>query len=1049
MIDPMHLDRSKKPPATRIKPYFASAGVNSDRIRIHIGIVAVLISIIVHFNVAPVVAQQIRHNSFGNHLSQQKPTVLILHSYHFGFTWTDNISRGLQFAFSNYKDQIELRYEFIDARHIYTREYFESLYQLLNLKYSQIKINVVICSDDQSLHFMQQYGQKLFPGVPIVFCSVSGYKPDMLNSKNITGLIESIDIKGTLDVALKLQPATKTVAVITDTTRTGQALKTKAQTAFKTFEDRVDFQYLEDFTVEELQQKVTELERNAIIFLFIFNRDKAGRVFSHEQNLKNIAEYARVPIYSVWKFYLGHGIVGGMLTSGEAEGQMVGNIALRILQGEDVSTIPMESSPTRYMFDHKQLDRHGISEQNLPSGSIVLNRPFSFYQAYKLLILIVSSAFILLLICIGFLFVNITIRKKAEDRIKQIKLQQEALLNNIPDLAWLKDKLSRFIAVNEPFAKACGKTTDAIIGKTDADIWPAELADKYRSDDMEVVQSGVHKRIEEPLADNTGVIRQIETIKTPIYDTNNEIIGTTGIARDITERKKTENALRKSEEKFSKLFLTSPIWMLLATVEEGRYIEVNDSFIKITGYSREDVIGKTSTEFGLWLNPEERTEIVELLKKNGKFEAYPSKFRMKNGDIRDFLWSAVLIEFNNEQCALSALVDITDRKQVENERRRLQEHLMQAQKLEALGTLAGGIAHDFNNLLMGIQGRASLIQADEQKSPSLEENIKGIEKHVKSASKLTNQLLGFAREGKYEVMSTNLNELVQQTAQMFGRTRKEIDIRLNLHHHLQLVEIDRGQFEQVLINIFINAWQAMPGGGKLYLETENMNIDREYAEHHEVEQGNYVKLSITDTGVGMDEITRQRIFEPFYTTKEMGRGVGLGLASVYGIIKNHHGIINVYSEKGLGTTFNIYLPSSARLLRTGKKPVGEKSASGSETVLVVDDEEFVVDIGRKLLEKLGYNALVARSGEEALDIYLENAHQIDLVILDMIMPGMSGSKTFDRLLEINPDIKVLLSSGYSINGQAAGILEKGCSGFIQKPFNMQQLSEKVREILDT
>ena len=538
MIDPLYLDRSKKPPATRIKPYFASAGMNSDRVCIHICIIAVFISIIVHIPFTAVFAQQIRPNSFDNHLSRQKPTVLILHSYHFGFTWTDNISKGLQSAFSNYRDQIELRYEFIDARHIYSREYFESLYRLLKLKYSESQINAVICSDDQSLHFMQQYGQKLFPGVPIVFCSVSGYKPDMLDSKNITGLIESIDIKGTLEVALKLHPATKTVAVITDTTRTGQALKVKAQIAFKAFEDRVDFQYLEDFTVEELQQKITGLDRNTIIFLFIFNRDKAGRVFSHEQNLKNIAEYARVPIYSVWKFYLGHGIVGGMLTSGEAEGQMVGKIALRILQGEDASTIPMESSPTRYMFDHRQLVRYGINEQNLPSGSIVFNRPFSFYQSYKLLILTVSSAFILLLICIVFLFVNITIRKKAEDKIKQIKLQQEALLNNIPDLAWLKDKLSRFIAVNEPFAKACGKTTDTIIGKTDAEIWPAELAEKYQSDDIEVIRSGVQKRIEEPLADNAGTIRHIETIKTPIYDTNNEIIGTTGIARDITERKK-------------------------------------------------------------------------------------------------------------------------------------------------------------------------------------------------------------------------------------------------------------------------------------------------------------------------------------------------------------------------------------------------------------------------------------------------------------------------------------------------------------------------------
>jgi CheY-like chemotaxis protein len=261
------------------------------------------------------------------------------------------------------------------------------------------------------------------------------------------------------------------------------------------------------------------------------------------------------------------------------------------------------------------------------------------------------------------------------------------------------------------------------------------------------------------------------------------------------------------------------------------------------------------------------------------------------------------------------------------------------------------------------------------------------------------------------------------------------------------VEVDRRQVEQVLLNIYVNAWQAMPGGGDLYIQTENIIIDEEYSKPYQVEPGNYVKISITDTGVGMDVTTQQRIFDPFFTTKEMGRGTGLGLASVYGIIKNHNGFINVYSEKGEGTTFNIYLPASEKEA-VKEEELNEKLFRGTETLLLVDDEDMILDVGCGIIEKLGHTVLTAKGGKKAVEIYEKNRGRIDLVILDMIMPDMSGGETYDKLKEINPGIKVLLSSGYSVNGQASEILERGCDGFIQKPFNMADLSQKIREILD-
>jgi len=281
---------------------------------------------------------------------------------------------------------------------------------------------------------------------------------------------------------------------------------------------------------------------------------------------------------------------------------------------------------------------------------------------------------------------------------------------------------------------------------------------------------------------------------------------------------------------------------------------------------------------------------------------------------------------------------------------------------------------------------------------------------------------------------------------MFGRTRKDTRIHTLFDDHLWTVEVDRRQIEQVLLNIYVNAWQAMPEGGQLYLQTQNVNLDEHYVRHHEVQPGRYAKISVTDKGTGMNEATLSRIFEPFFSTKEMGRGTGLGLASAFGIIKNHRGIIEAHSTVGYGTTFNIYLPAS-------EKPVQEETVTdkdlcpGTETILLVDDEKVIIDVCRPMLEKLGYRILVAMSGKEALETYKADKGRIDLVILDLIMPDMKGADVFDSLKTIDMDVRVILASGYSINSRAEDLLYRGCRAFIQKPYKLNDLSEVVRKVL--
>jgi signal transduction histidine kinase/CheY-like chemotaxis protein len=415
-------------------------------------------------------------------------------------------------------------------------------------------------------------------------------------------------------------------------------------------------------------------------------------------------------------------------------------------------------------------------------------------------------------------------------------------------------------------------------------------------------------------------------------------------------------------------------------------------------------------------------------------------FRAKDGDTLQALMFSRTVHLARGPIIMTIFLDVTQQK-------RLEAQLQQAQRLESIGTLAGGIAHDFNNLLMGIQGRTSLMLAELDPSDPHVDHLKSIEEHVKSASDLTGQILGFARGGKYEVKPTDLNALVRRSTEMFGRTRKDLRIQTEEREDLWNAEVDRRQIEQVLFNLFVNASHAMPNGGEIRIHTDNVILKEAEARLCQVPPGPYACIRVADTGVGMDPITIRRIFDPFFTTKELGRGTGLGLASAYGIVKNHNGVIDVTSRLGKGSVFRILLPATNRDAREESIP-DSRIVKGSGTVLLVDDEEVIIDVGARMIEKLGYDVMTARSGEEALEIFRENPDRIDLVVLDMVMPDMSGGETFDRLREIDAEVPVLLSSGYSINGQAKEILARGCSGFLQKPFDLHELSARIQEILD-
>jgi len=493
--------------------------------------------------------------------------------------------------------------------------------------------------------------------------------------------------------------------------------------------------------------------------------------------------------------------------------------------------------------------------------------------------------------------------------------------------------------------------------------------------------------------------------------------------------------LKESEERYRLLFEQGPPTAVAGP--DGRFVDVNERFLRLFGYPREEFLRLTSAD--LAEDPEKALRAADILAR-GKAVETESPVRRRDGST---FWAHINIFPVSKDLVLGQVTDIAERKELEG-------RLRQAQKMEALGTLAGGIAHDFNNIIQAIVGYTSLLKSRIGGEEETTAQLDAIEQASFRAGDLTSQLLGFARRGKFEVKPTNLNAAVEKVLTMIRPTfDRSIDIRTELSGTLSSVEGNAGQLEHTLLNLCINARDAMPGGGTLRIETRNVTLSEpEACGPAEAPPGEYICLSVSDTGVGIPSGNLPRIFEPFYTTKEAGKGSGMGLAMVYGIVKNHGGWIDARSEPGRGTTFRILFPASQdKPAAPGEPPRPEMPAGGTETILFVDDEEALRSLATATLGSLGYRVLTARNGFDALARYEENRGEIELVILDLIMPEMGGVETFRRIRAIDPAARVLVSSGYAGDGRLELLLAEGAAGFLQKPYRLGTLAAAIRQAL--
>jgi PAS domain S-box-containing protein len=654
---------------------------------------------------------------------------------------------------------------------------------------------------------------------------------------------------------------------------------------------------------------------------------------------------------------------------------------------------------------------------------------------------------------------DITETAALKQRVEEERRLLVTLMENIPDNIYFKDLQGRFLLNNKSHARLLGcSSPQELLGKTDFDFFSPDYAKRAYSDEQRIVRTG------DPVIDTVERLgwpdrpgEWMSTTKMPLRDARGNIIGTFGVSRDITERRCVEEALQQSEEHFRNMFTNAPFGVFQSTLE-GKLLQANPALAGMFGYaSAEELIetvNRTSLAEVIYENPRVRARIMEeVTAARGGWIRLTDSYRRKDGQmgcanlsIRTYRGAP------GAEVGLEGFVeDITERVRAEQEQKRLRDQLQQSQKMEAVGRLAGGIAHDFNNLLTVINGFTEMALGRGATEGELRDDLHEIKRATRRAATLTSQLLAFSRKQILQPRVLDLGELIGGMQEMLNRLLGE-DVLVHVHRAegLWCVLADPGRIEQVVMNLSVNSRDAMPEGGVLSIEMSNVVLSEDYSrEHIAVRKGDYVLLAVSDTGHGMSDEVQSRLFEPFFTTKEKGKGTGLGLSTVYGIVKQSDGYVFCYSAAGKGTTFKIYLPraegqpQNLRPIEPSARPV-----RGTEVIMLVEDDEAVRRLTATILESGGYTVLPAANGAEALRKLAAVDRPLDLLITDVVMPGMDGSEVAHKVSSRFPSVSVLYISGYTEDAIVHnGVLDPHVE-FIQKPLDGTTLLAKVRSILD-
>ncbi len=996
--------------------------------------------------------------SAGIHLSaaveHHTPEILILHSYHKSLSWVKSIEKGITLEFKKKGVNAEFRYEYMDTKRINRPDYLLSLFDMYKIKFKDIRFDLIICSDNNALIFLLLHHDVLFPGTPVVFCGINNYNDNMLSNRHLfTGIVEDVDFKSTIDVALKLNPDTRKIIIYGDDSPTYHANKALIDRLIPQYKNRVKFQFKNNLNLEKILQDIRKLKSDSLILLASTVRTKTGNLVSFAESAEMMEKVSNVPIYGAWDFFLGHGIVGGKLTSGFAQGEAAADIALQILNGKKPADIPVvKTSPNRYMFDNRELEKFHIKPSMLPENSVIINKPVPFYL--KNIKLIVSSICIILgLVFVIFILVfNIRSRKQLEKKLIESEKKYKSIFDNAVEGIFQSTPEGTLIDVNPAFARIHGYESPNEIISSIYDIGKqifVNPVDRFRYVKL-MKDKGFVEHFESKVRRKDDKHIWVSICARAVYDKNGNIICFEGNVTDITKRKQSEKQIARLAT-----VVEQSGEVVVITDLKGDIEYVNPEFEKVTGYNFNEVkrqnprilkSGEQDTQFykNMW-------DTIT----SGK--TWHGTFSNKKKDGTIFYERAIIFpikdEKNNITGFAAAKQDITHEKNLERQ-------LQQSQKMESIGTLAGGIAHDFNNILFPIMGYTEMMIKDLPLDSPMHKGLDRIYAGALRAKNLVQQILTFSRQEIFELKPVKIQDIVVEALKLIRASiPATIEIIQDIQRDCGMVRADPTRIHQIVMNLATNAWHAMENSvGKLTISLKQIKLsDKDiYAIDFEIIPGDYVCLMVSDTGSGMDKAVLAKIFDPFFTTKQKGKGTGMGLSVVHGIVKNMGGGIKVESEPEKGTEFKVYFPvaESSFVAESFFKEYfvenhGQKVQGGGESILLVDDEEDIITMETEMLESLGYKVTSSASSIDALEIFRAAYDQFDMVITDMAMPDIPGDKLSMQLIKIRPDIPILLCTGFSETMSEKQAASLGIRGFLFKPVLMKDLALKIRKILDS